>query len=117
MIRRPPRSTLFPYTTLFRSRPSLSVSTKALALFSLIALLPRRGSAPGTPVLSRAVRARTLPQERDSNLGLLQYPYPTARGRRGRAISPHSKVHSTPRPHIPVDGRCKKAVQQFSNKT
>src|SRR3712207_6969614 len=25
MIRRPPRSTLFPYTTLFRSSPSLSV--------------------------------------------------------------------------------------------
>src|SRR2546430_12250217 len=25
MIRRPPRSTLFPYTTLFRSRPDLSV--------------------------------------------------------------------------------------------
>src|SRR3712207_8476905 len=24
MIRRPPRSTLFPYTTLFRSRPSLN---------------------------------------------------------------------------------------------
>src|SRR5256885_15651540 len=24
MIRRPPRSTLFPYTTLFRSRPSVS---------------------------------------------------------------------------------------------
>src|SRR6202044_4226847 len=26
MIRRPPRSTLFPYTTLFRSRPILAVS-------------------------------------------------------------------------------------------
>src|SRR5258708_27162605 len=25
MIRRPPRSTLFPYTTLFRSRPSASI--------------------------------------------------------------------------------------------
>src|SRR3989442_10546873 len=29
MIRRPPRSTLFPYTTLFRSRPSLA--TKMVA--------------------------------------------------------------------------------------
>src|SRR5688572_32029878 len=27
MIRRPPRSTLFPYTTLFRSRPDARVST------------------------------------------------------------------------------------------
>src|SRR3712207_7072922 len=26
MIRRPPRSTLFPYTTLFRSRPELGVA-------------------------------------------------------------------------------------------
>src|SRR6266478_5575273 len=31
MIRRPPRSTLFPYTTLFRSRESSLVSTAALS--------------------------------------------------------------------------------------
>src|SRR5690348_18199382 len=30
MIRRPPRSTLFPYTTLFRSSPSASVGTRVL---------------------------------------------------------------------------------------
>src|SRR3712207_8104450 len=29
MIRRPPRSTLFPYTTLFRSSPSAGVATDA----------------------------------------------------------------------------------------
>src|SRR3712207_8823490 len=29
MIRRPPRSTLFPYTTLFRSVPELAVAEKA----------------------------------------------------------------------------------------
>src|SRR5688572_32338754 len=38
MIRRPPRSTLFPYTTLFRSewalRFAVSVSWRALALFT-----------------------------------------------------------------------------------
>src|SRR5260221_8292374 len=28
MIRRPPRSTLFPYTTLFRSRPTSSTTTR-----------------------------------------------------------------------------------------
>src|SRR2546430_9044140 len=33
MIRRPPRSTLFPYTTLFRS-PSLADSLGSLALFA-----------------------------------------------------------------------------------
>src|SRR3712207_9115569 len=32
MIRRPPRSTLFPYTTLFRSRPQRAVGAFALAL-------------------------------------------------------------------------------------
>src|SRR2546427_7294547 len=31
MIRRPPRSTLFPYTTLFRSRPSSALRTAAPA--------------------------------------------------------------------------------------
>src|SRR3712207_7079241 len=29
MIRRPPRSTLFPYTTLFRSRPALRAALRA----------------------------------------------------------------------------------------
>src|SRR5438034_6277512 len=37
MIRRPPRSTLFPYTTLFRSR-----QRKAHALQHLAGILPRR---------------------------------------------------------------------------
>src|SRR5438034_5613751 len=31
MIRRPPRSTLFPYTTLFRSRPGAGVRVEHLA--------------------------------------------------------------------------------------
>src|SRR3712207_8671320 len=34
MIRRPPRSTLFPYTTLFRSRPLRTSTRSALALAS-----------------------------------------------------------------------------------
>src|SRR3712207_7491356 len=37
MIRRPPRSTLFPYTTLFRSDPD---GTRALALIELLENLP-----------------------------------------------------------------------------
>src|SRR2546425_9607213 len=35
MIRRPPRSTLFPYTTLFRSYP-LGISLNNLSLFALV---------------------------------------------------------------------------------
>src|SRR3712207_7895393 len=49
MIRRPPRSTLFPYTTLFRS--GLTVGTVVLATVSLalaLTALPLyRGSVPG----------------------------------------------------------------------
>src|SRR5258708_14155770 len=45
MIRRPPRSTLFPYTTLFRSTPGLARQRAALLLFQLgvaLALLVQR---------------------------------------------------------------------------
>src|SRR3989449_3006491 len=47
MIRRPPRSTLFPYTTLFRSRLSVERSRDASATppASLLPLLPR-GTRP-----------------------------------------------------------------------
>src|SRR2546428_6491349 len=37
MIRRPPRSTLFPYTTLFRSLPSFDNNTKNLFSASFVA--------------------------------------------------------------------------------
>src|SRR3712207_6852490 len=47
MIRRPPRSTLFPYTTLFRSDPFVALTAAAavttrLVLGTGIALLPQR---------------------------------------------------------------------------
>src|SRR5262245_63432607 len=41
MIRRPPRSTLFPYTTLFRSRPGATPSPRSAAA--------RGGSRPRSP--------------------------------------------------------------------
>src|SRR5437870_12624174 len=41
MIRRPPRSTLFPYTTLFRSRPRLDQAEEALGVRRLYASLAR----------------------------------------------------------------------------
>src|SRR5260221_5298603 len=40
MIRRPPRSTLFPYTTLFRSRAELYCENTAAVLSSLTAIFP-----------------------------------------------------------------------------
>src|SRR6266516_6590326 len=48
MIRRPPRSTLFPYTTLFRSRPRAALRSSSLGTgFSPAAFLRRvRGARP-----------------------------------------------------------------------
>src|SRR6266536_4866651 len=59
MIRRPPRSTLFPYTTLFRSRtPTCSRARRASALRS-------RRSACSAPARSRA---RSRSEEHTSEL-------------------------------------------------
>src|SRR2546430_10082159 len=44
MIRRPPRSTLFPYTTLFRSPPSLVFSSRPLCLTFQDIVQPDLGS-------------------------------------------------------------------------
>src|SRR5689334_25056288 len=45
MIRRPPRSTLFPYTTLFRSRPTTSRPDRARGRGLAVASLGRRSGA------------------------------------------------------------------------
>src|SRR2546429_4522603 len=45
MIRRPPRSTLFPYTTLFRSG-SFGIKSAIYAYVTLIALASRHAGAP-----------------------------------------------------------------------
>src|SRR3712207_9495710 len=48
MIRRPPRSTLFPYTTLFRSYDDLIITMKLVWLF-LFLLLPQLTHAKNAP--------------------------------------------------------------------
>src|SRR5258708_18291125 len=48
MIRRPPRSTLFPYTTLFRS-----VFDRAIDVFGNASLSGKRGMRPAPPKASR----------------------------------------------------------------
>src|SRR5438477_5777621 len=53
MIRRPPRSTLFPYTTLFRSSPSRPTS---------------RSSTSSRPALRRASSSSTRSEEHTSEL-------------------------------------------------
>src|SRR3712207_7093064 len=47
MIRRPPRSTLFPYTTLFRSRPPRAAGAAHAAAARAAAVLPVPGADRG----------------------------------------------------------------------
>src|SRR3712207_7828520 len=56
MIRRPPRSTLFPYTTLFRSLNPRSPAVEAM----LITRPERRASIPGTSSWQSTNGARRL---------------------------------------------------------
>src|SRR5256885_8515616 len=55
MIRRPPRSTLFPYTTLFRSPRIASRSLWCALLLALGALQPAARAQPATPPKTRNV--------------------------------------------------------------
>src|SRR2546427_7937543 len=61
MIRRPPRSTLFPYTTLFRS--------ERLPAYGLRRALPPAGE--GTPLLLQAVRSEEHTSELQSQSNIL----------------------------------------------
>src|SRR2546425_4948034 len=67
MIRRPPRSTLFPYTTLFRSRsigrPRRTVRGRGTSRSAV----PPRGTAPGR------ARRRSRSEEHTSELQSLAY--------------------------------------------
>src|SRR2546425_7205539 len=73
MIRRPPRSTLFPYTTLFRSRrpppPSAPAAARDFRPPSIPAARPR--PPPRSP--GRAARPSTRSEEHTSELQSLAY--------------------------------------------
>src|SRR5947209_12310689 len=69
MIRRPPRSTLFPYTTLFRSR-----SYGSRDLDSAMLLLPLTGCEPDRSRIEVTVKAiRKRSEEHTSELQSRQY--------------------------------------------
>src|SRR2546421_7759122 len=53
MIRRPPRSTLFPYTTLFRSRRTLAASAAAGTTRTISAAAVNLRPLVGTPLSTR----------------------------------------------------------------
>src|SRR5437667_4373188 len=65
MIRRPPRSTLFPYTTLFRSRDMSS------GLVVSISTLPRRLSPPASLITSAFARSEEHTSELQSHHDLV----------------------------------------------
>src|SRR3712207_7211370 len=75
MIRRPPRSTLFPYTTLFRSvAPALQADARRRGARPLLPdrdLLARRGPPRRPPV--RVPPARPRSEEHTSELQSRQY--------------------------------------------
>src|SRR2546425_7061436 len=76
MIRRPPRSTLFPYTTLFRSRPTTTSVGTVLALNSITLRNELSGTvrqvmlAPGR---EHHLADRTRSEEHTSELQSLAY--------------------------------------------
>src|SRR3712207_7328209 len=79
MIRRPPRSTLFPYTTLFRSAPA-AAEQRGRVLRLLLRLLPARGLRPADGHLhreglldQRGGRAAPRSEEHTSELQSRQY--------------------------------------------
>src|SRR3712207_8338701 len=70
MIRRPPRSTLFPYTTLFRSRAALARAVLVRAATRATRRPQPRGGRPRPPS-GRPRRARS--EEHTSELQSRQY--------------------------------------------
>src|SRR3712207_8342355 len=75
MIRRPPRSTLFPYTTLFRSvrRRHVLLARRALPLRVAAELRRRGGHRPGDAEDRLAREGRRRSEEHTSELQSRQY--------------------------------------------
>src|SRR3712207_8311240 len=78
MIRRPPRSTLFPYTTLFRSKRFSSAIQRAAAAHAARPRTRAKRSVRLTPALERSQATRARPssersEEHTSELQSRQY--------------------------------------------
>src|SRR2546430_6671776 len=65
MIRRPPRSTLFPYTTLFRSEHDCKIFGWGLPARASVHARPIAGGVPSLPKVDRCVRQGDRAVSRD----------------------------------------------------
>src|SRR2546429_5149275 len=68
MIRRPPRSTLFPYTTLFRSLLARSVRSQSLPAANSAYLVRRNRVPPAAALPSSGKTGRSRSEEHTSEL-------------------------------------------------
>src|SRR2546426_6591946 len=99
MIRRPPRSTLFPYTTLFRSRPDgLAASghgAHGAGLFARRRLAPRRrGSAAGPDAeLRHRHRDRKSTRLNSSHLVISYAVFCLKKKKEKRAVEASASIH------------------------
>src|SRR2546422_9248164 len=89
MIRRPPRSTLFPYTTLFRSLIFAQTATVAVSvLFVVTTLRPewlgRPGSGPQVVELHQATPSSSLPARAASYSDAVRKAVPSVRSEERR---------------------------------
>src|SRR2546430_12499546 len=87
MIRRPPRSTLFPYTTLFRS-PTLRTDVLRLAELEEVIEYPQQGKPPEDKLSARNRQTKPYP-----TVGNPNGPLPTSPDRKStRLNSSHSQI-------------------------
>src|SRR5260370_21305932 len=85
MIRRPPRSTLFPYTTLFRSAAvARQPGRVALAVSQLVRAAPGRDDVVGATVDKRGIACPEL--DRLAAARAVNDPGAGAEGQRGREV-------------------------------
>src|SRR2546426_1712661 len=73
MIRRPPRSTLFPYTTLFRSRPAPAGSAASELAYEASNCARRLGTLPRNTVYAAAMAAASC-ERSEEHTSELQSP-------------------------------------------
>src|SRR3989449_10800107 len=71
MIRRPPRSTLFPYTTLFRSLDRIAALNADPGVPGILVQLPLRGRIDARRVLEAVAPAKDIDGFHFENLGAL----------------------------------------------